>query len=204
MKGLDLLNDINAIRACQGKPPIARIALPGTVPDDPARCPVASLTNALVTVGSSDPWVKRFVLRFGHMAIAEDVAAELGQPNAPDMPEVLAPDAVVSLACALHYGLVFEDAQGFLTGWIEPIDADQGVWDLHLMPGQSHPPGHAPAPSISATAADMRRATERGQASARDAHAHPARCSVDHAQRRRGRKGHGHPRASNRGGTSRA
>src|SRR5207244_2946944 len=116
--------DINAIRACQRKTPIARIALPGTVRDDPARCPVASMTGALVTVGSRDPWLKRFVLRFADVAVAEAVAAEIKQPQAPDRLEVLAPDAVVSLVCALHYGLVFEDADGFLTGWIEPTDAD--------------------------------------------------------------------------------
>jgi hypothetical protein len=144
VKGLELLNDVNAIRACRGKAPIARISLCGTCPDDPRRCPVASATGATVTVGSHPPWLHRFVLRFEHLEVAQAVAGTIGQPCAPDRPEVLAPDAVVSLACAVHYRLVFEDDDGFLRGWIEPTDDDPSVWDLQLMPGEPYPQGHAP------------------------------------------------------------
>src|SRR5438874_1810500 len=105
MKGLVLLNDINSIRACQGKLPIARISLPGTLPNDPMRCPVASATGAMVTVGTHPDWLRRFVLRFDRMETAKAVAAEIGQPHAVDRPEVLAPDPIVSLVCAVHYGL---------------------------------------------------------------------------------------------------
>jgi hypothetical protein len=144
MKGLNLLNDINSIRACQGKSPIARISLPGTLPDDPRRCPVASASGATVTVGTDPRWLDRFILRFDCIAVARAVAVEIAQPHTSDRPEVLAPDAFVSLAYAVHHGLIFEDPDGFLRGWMEPTDSDPSVWDLHLMPGQRYPKGHAP------------------------------------------------------------
>lgn len=147
MKGLQLLNNVNAIRACRGKPPIARISLCGTCPDDPLRCPVASVTGAAVSVGSHPLWLKRFVLRVADSEIARAIAGTIGQACAPDRPEVLAPDAIVSFVCAVHYGLAFEDADGFLKGWIEPTDNDPSVWDLHLMPGEPYPPGHAARPA---------------------------------------------------------
>jgi hypothetical protein len=161
MKGLALLNDINSIRACQGKSPIARISLPGTLPDDPERCPVASVTGATVAVGTDSRWLRRFVLRFDSIAVARAVAAEIAQPHASDRPEVLAPDAVVSLVCAVHYGLVFEDPDGFLRGWIEPTDGDPSVWDLQLMPGQPYPDGHTPR--IADEPADPQAVTRSGQ-----------------------------------------
>jgi len=48
------------------------------------------------------------------MAIARAVAAEIGEPHALDRPEVLASESIVSAACAVDYGLVFEDVIGFL------------------------------------------------------------------------------------------
>jgi hypothetical protein len=147
VKGLELLNEINSIRACRGKAPIARISLPGTLPNDPLRCPVAAATGATVTCGSHPEWLKRFVLVFDEVEVARAVSAQIGQPCAPDEPEVLASDAMVSFLCAIHFGLVFDDADGFLKGWIEPSDDDPSIWDLHLMPGVAYPRGHEPRPA---------------------------------------------------------
>ncbi len=144
MKGLQLINEINAIRACRSEAPIARISLAGALSRED-RCPLESIIGAEVTLGSCPEWAKRCLLRFDDIALARAVAAEIGRPHASDRPEVLAPDAIDSFVIALAFGLVFEDDDGFLRGWIEPTDGDPSVWDLHLMPGEKYPPGHEPA-----------------------------------------------------------
>src|SRR4051812_12264964 len=50
-----------------------------------------------------------------------------------------APEAIDSVIIASHFGLIFVDADGFLTGWIDPTAENPGVWDLHLMPGEPYP-----------------------------------------------------------------
>jgi hypothetical protein len=112
---------------------------------DRAGCPLDSLIGANVTFGSHHGWERRFVLRLDDVAVARAVSAAIEQPHAPDRPEVLASDAIDSFVIALAFGLVFEDADSFLSGWIEPTENDPSVWDLHLMPGHSYPPGHSPA-----------------------------------------------------------
>jgi hypothetical protein len=145
MKGPALLNDVNEIRACLGKAPIARISLEGMHPHDPNYCAAALSTGALVASSTYPEWSHRFALRFSDMATTQAVGAALGQPVASDRPEVLAPDPGESLVIAVHFGLFFETPDGFLKGWIEPTEDDASVWDLHLMPGELYPAGHAPA-----------------------------------------------------------
>jgi hypothetical protein len=57
--------------------------------------------------------------------------------------EVLATDAMGSHDIAAFYRLVIYENR-ILRGWIEPTDDDPAVWDLHLMPGETYPQGHAP------------------------------------------------------------
>ena len=144
MKGRGLLRAINAVRLCQGRFPINRIALAETLADDPVRCPVAAATGVVVTSSTAADGTERFVMRFSTAIVARTVAEELGQKLARDRREVIVPDPMVSLIVAVHYGLVFDDGEGFLRGWIEPTDANNAVWDLHLMPGHDYPKGHDP------------------------------------------------------------
>ncbi len=150
-KGLQLLTHVNLTRSALGLEPLAVIPV--------ARWPEFmsvsdAITEALGAVGSGDPMEvnsKRVMsVAYRDDETARRVAAATGLPY--DGAAVAAPDALDSLSIADTFGLVFvgpdSDSEHWkLTGWIEPTDQNQSVWNLHKLPGDLHPPGHEPTVS---------------------------------------------------------
>jgi hypothetical protein len=144
MNGQRLLDDINTIRAVQGRAPISAIRLNGADLRDPASCAIALATVTTVARGIAEPWRSKFTLRFARGHIARMVGVALDQPFDEITREVLATDVIRSFVIAASHGLVFEDTHGMLHGWIDPTDEDPSAWNLHLMPGREYPRGHGP------------------------------------------------------------
>ncbi len=143
MKGHRLLAEVNIVRAVLGMPPLGRIKIVGHVRNC-GQCTIRHAAGCGAASGVDPAWTRSLTLKFFDEKATRDAGGALGRPFNETSCEVLAPDAISSLDIATHFGLVFVDPEGYLRGWIEPSDADPHVWDLHLMPGQDYPPGHAP------------------------------------------------------------
>jgi hypothetical protein len=154
MIGHQVLDCVNSVRAVQGLDTLGAIEL------DAAETFDAMLDTALgCTLGpAAHPQLERehrWALSFADPATARAVAQTLAARWSRDHSEVEAPQALVDLAIAAHYGLVFSDDMGFLKGWIVPSDNDPTLWKLCVMPGFAAPPGHAESAGL--TAAELSR-----------------------------------------------
>jgi hypothetical protein len=141
-KGLQLLAEVNIIRAILGRDPIGKIPIIGAARAGGA-CAIAHSAGCGATNGMTTDWRRALTLKFGDENTTEAAARSLGQPFNADYCEVLAPEPMKSFDLASHFGLIFV-RENTLQGWIDPRDADPTTWDLHLMPGVLYPPGHEP------------------------------------------------------------
>jgi hypothetical protein len=141
MIGHQVLDYVNLVRTVQGLGTLGAIELDASETFD------AMLDAALgCTLGpAAHPQLERehrWALSFPDPGTARAVAEALAARWSRDHSEVEAPQALVGLAIAAHYGLVFSDDMGFLKGWIVPSDEEPALWRLCVMPGFAAPPGH--------------------------------------------------------------
>ena len=148
LKGHRLLAALNIVRSVFDEDPIGEVRVRnaeaiGAVEHALARaaCCRFETSTRLATDGSYD---ERVVLRFADPRTAAAVSKALGESVTDGGLHVVAPDAIESVVIATWLGVAWAH-EGTLTGWIEPAAADPSLWQLHLMPGHSYPPGHEPA-----------------------------------------------------------
>jgi hypothetical protein len=147
-KGLQLIREMNIVRAALKIEPLAALVIPGwpqhlSVSDALREAwGAAAFADAIDVDGT-----KVISLAYPDAETAQHVGEATGQPfNGRD---VALAEALDSLSIADTFGLVFA-AQGSepgswkLAGWIEPTDADHSLWHLHKLPGDLYPAGHEP------------------------------------------------------------
>ena len=141
-KGYKLLAEVNIARAVLGLQPLGQLGLAESRRVQGPRA-LTSFLRCEVGPGINESWTSKLTLQLADLVTARAVATAVHQPFEADTNEVLATDAMTSFDIAAFYNVVIWD-RDILRGWFEPADADPSVWDLHLMPGELYPPGHAP------------------------------------------------------------
>ena len=139
--GHQVLDCVNSVRTVQGLETLGAIELDASgtfdaMLDAALGCDLGPATHPQLE--REHRWALSFPDPGTSRAVAETLAARWSR----DHSEVEAPQALVDLAVAAHYGLVFADDMGFLKGWIVPSDDDPALWRLCVMPGFCAPPGH--------------------------------------------------------------
>jgi hypothetical protein len=141
-KGYSLLAEVNIVRGVLGTASVGQLVHAQVTRMDGIDA-LADVLGCDAGPGITERWSQQLTLRLPDESTTEAVAEALRQPFDAEACEVLATDAMISFDLAAFYKVAMW-SEDVLRGWFEPTDDDPSVWDLHLMPGELYPPGHAP------------------------------------------------------------
>jgi hypothetical protein len=114
------------------------------VRSQPFGCLDCALRRAIGGSIGEDRGHLRYVLDLDDPAIAARAAAALALEHEDGSPTIPLSPELDSLVIADAFDLTFRSRRGMLVGWIEPNDAHQNLWDLHLFPGRGYAPDTEP------------------------------------------------------------